>query len=217
MKTQLFLFAFSFFLLASSCKKDPVEPVSPPASATEYPDYSSLAAGNYWVYQRYTLDTSGTYTPTVVDSCYISGDTVINGNTYFVYHEPYVGGGMMTHFFRDSLQYILDLHRIIFSSSDFNHIIKSGYQIQSPNNDTVSRYESKMIDVGMVVNEAAGTFTTLTFITNFYMYPAYSGGGDIRYIYSRYAKNVGIVQESLPTFVNNPNYEIRHLLRYHVN
>ncbi|HEX8517596.1 MAG TPA: hypothetical protein VF868_15470 [Bacteroidia bacterium] len=219
MKAKLGVLILAAVFCFNSCKKeeDP-EPVNPtPAGPVVYPNYSKLAIGNYWVYQRFNLDTSGNYTPTVIDSCYIANDTVIGGKTYFVYTEPYISGGTNTKLLRDSLHYILDMHRIIFSSQDFTSIFKTGYQVAMPINDTICRYESKMTERNLVVHQPAGTYITHTFITNYYMYPAYSNGGSTRYIYSRYAKDIGIVEESLPFFSSSPNYEIRQLLRYHVN
>ncbi|MDF2436312.1 MAG: hypothetical protein K0Q95_688 [Bacteroidota bacterium] len=219
MKTRSLLIILSVLTLLYSCEKDTNELISsytPSPAPVVYPNYSKLAVGNYWVYQRSTLNTSGTYIPTVVDSCYIDRDTMIGGNTYYVYTEPSISGGTMTHYYRDSLHYILDLHKIVFSSQDFSTIFKSGYMVMSPG-DTVSRYESKMIQKDSVVNEMNGSYTSSTFITNYYMYPSYSSGGATRYIYSRYSKDVGIVEQSLPFASSNPNYEIRQLLRFHVN
>jgi hypothetical protein len=218
MKALSGLLVLSVMLIFSSCKKDEeTSPETPAPSSPVYSNYSKMAVGNYWVYQRYSMDTNEVMTPTVIDSCYVSGDTVINGKTYFVYNEPSVGGGNHVRYLRDSLHYILDLNKIIFSSQSFNTIFDSGYNVIDPINDTVCRYESKMTNMNMVVNVSAGTFTTHTFLTNYYMYPAYSSAGSVRYIYSRRAKNIGVVEESLPFFANSPNYEIRHLLRYHVN
>jgi hypothetical protein len=219
MKTKFSLLLLTAIVCFNSCKKDEeTAPSSPaPSGPTVYPNYSKLAVGNYWVYQRYTLDTSGNYTPTVIDSCYINDDTVIAGKTYFVYTEPNIMGSTSVKYLRDSLHYILDMHRIIFSSQDFTSTFNPGYQVISPINDTVCRYESEMIDMNMVVNEPAGTFTTHTFITHYYMYPGYSSGGTTRYIYSRHAKDIGVVEESLPFFAASSDYYIRQLLRYHVN
>lgn len=217
MKTRSVLLVLSIFsILYTSCKKDEdpePETQSPP---TTYDNYSRLALGNYWVYQRYDLDTSGTYTRTVEDSCYINRDTVIAGNRYYVYNEPGVSGGMVTRLLRDSLHYILDRHKIIFSSQDHNTVFYSGYYVMPPN-DTVYRYESKMTDINLVVNPPAGIFTTSAYITHFYMYPGHTNAGSTRYIYSRYAKNFGIVEQSLPFSVSSSTYEIRQLIRYHFN
>jgi hypothetical protein len=74
-----------------------------------------------------------------------------------------------------------------------------------------------MTDNNLIVYEPAGTYSTKTFITNFYMYPSHTNSGNVRYVYARRAKNIGIVEESLPFFSNSWNYEIRMLVRYHVN
>jgi hypothetical protein len=217
MKTRSVLLALSIFsILYSSCKKDDDNEPGTTYSSPTYDNYSRLAVGNYWVYQRYDLDTSGTYTRTIEDSCYINKDTVIGGNRYYVYNEPGVSGGMVTHFLRDSLHYILDNHKIIFSSQDHSSVFDSGYNIMT-GNDTVCRYESKMTDINLVVNPPAGVFTTSAFITHYYMYPGHTNAGSTRYVYTRYAKNIGIVEQSLPFYANSSTYEIRQLIRYHLN
>jgi hypothetical protein len=218
MKRKPSVIILFIFLLIFSCKKDiEITPETlPSATETIYPDYSNFATGNYWIYQRYTLDTSGNYTATVIDSCYIESDTVIDENKYYRYTEPYVGGGVISHLLRDSLHYILEFHRIIFSSRDFISVFKSGYQILNTG-DTVCGYSSKMDDINLSVIEPAGIFTTLTFKTTFNMYPPFNSAGTLRYSYSRYSENVGIVEESLPFFSNSTNYEVRKLLRYHLN
>jgi hypothetical protein len=219
MKTKTILLSILTMVLFYSCSKDKNELVSsytPPSPQTVYPNYSKLSVGNYWVYQRSTLTPNGIYIPTTIDSCYIDRDTMIGGNTYYVYTEPTVSGGTETHFYRDSLHYILDLHEIVFSSQDFTTVFKSGFKLQAPG-DTMYSYDSKMIQKDSVVSEMNGSYTTSTFITNHYMYPAYSAGGNVRYVYARSSKDIGIVEESLPYNASSPNYEIRQLLRYHVN
>lgn len=49
------------------------------------------------------------------------------------------------------------------------------------------------------------------------MYPKWSSKGNLRHVDTRYAENVGIVSETLPFFVNNPNYIQRRLVRYKLN
>src|SRR5688500_17959960 len=82
---------FSFLLLlsltVSSCKKE--KEISPPPAKT-YPDYSALKPGNYWIYERFDVDSNGNATPTgIYDSCYVEKDTQINGRTYMKYVEPH--------------------------------------------------------------------------------------------------------------------------------
>lgn len=219
MKTRSVLFILSAFAFLYSCKKDSntLDNFVTPTPQPTYGNYSKLAVGNYWIYQRSTLTPAGVYIPITVDSCYISKDTMIGGMKYYVYMEPAPSGsGMIQHLYRDSLHYILDLHKIVFSSIDHTTIFDSGYKLQAPG-DTISRYESKMIDIDTTISEPAGSFKSSAFITNYYMYPSYSSGGSVRYIYARHAKDIGIVEESLPFNPSSPNYDIRQIMRYHVN
>lgn len=218
MKTNYCIALITTIILLYSCRreKDEVTPEVPAGPAT-YADYSQLKAGNYWIYQRYMVDTSGNETPTMIDSCYVQGDTVINGNTYYIYSEPAVWGGLYTHFLRDSLHYILDFHRIVFSSHDYTTVFGPEYQVAMPINDTICSYSSQMTDINLMITVPAGNFTTLAWKTSYTMYPPYNGGGNHRSTYSRYAENKGLIEQTLPFYSGSPNHEIRKLLRYHLN
>ena len=68
-------------LLICSCEKpdDDNDPITP--APLVYDNYSQLKVGNYWIYQRFEVDSLGIGTPTsVYDSCYVEKDTLINNN-----------------------------------------------------------------------------------------------------------------------------------------
>lgn len=222
--TILFII-ISFF----SCKKDkkvePDEETSNP-SATNYPNFSNLKVGNYWIYQRFEKDTLGNETPlSIIDSCYIEKDTNINGKTYYKYVSPNFGNSVspnsvtpyVSEYYRDSLSYLITNHgRIEFSSQDFTTIFKTGYQIVNTN-DTVCRYEYKMGDQNTSVTTPLGTFNTSSFKEIYYMYPNYNIVGSVRTRRVKYAENVGKVVQEWYFFVNNSTRWERRLIRYHLN
>jgi|GEM_PF-325311 len=217
--------SISFF----SCKKDKkVEPdkESTNLPSTTYSNYSNLKVGNYWIYQRFEIDSSGNATPlAIVDSCYIEKDTLIHGNTYYKYMSPNFGNSVgpnsvspnVAEFYRDSLSYIItNSGRIEFSSQDFTSIFKSGYQLVNPN-DTVCRFEFKMGNQNTLITTPSGTYNTSSFNETYYMYPNYSAGGTIRTRHTRYAENVGKVTQEWYFFVSLPTKWERRLIRYHLN
>lgn len=201
--------------LSTSCKKESTpEPVN--NNVIVYPDFSMLDTGNYWIYQRFLIDSIGNETPqSIYDSCYIEKDTLINGKTYYKYYDPYLSS-MSSKCLRDSLHYVIDSSGdIVLSTSDFSTVLSVHYSTVS--SDTVCRIERKMEDKNQSVQTGAGTFTTINAKITYYMYPGWDYAGSVRYRNIRYAEGIGKVTETLPFFVSSPNYTERRLVRYHVN
>lgn len=193
-----------------SCQKD--------EDVVVYPDFTQLRVGNYWIYERYTLDSLGNASPTgIVDSCYVEKDTLIQGKTYFKVVRPMIAG--LTYddtFVRDSLHYLVNAQgQILFSSQNFADTFDA-YYITSGPADTVCRVIVKMADPNLAVSVPAGQFSTHSFKMSYQMYPNWSYNGSIRNMDTRYAEHVGIVSQTLPFFAGNPNYQQRRLIRYHV-
>lgn len=214
MKTQETIFFIACFTIFSSCKKDK-DPIIAP---TEKADYGQLKEGNYWVYEVFDIDSVGNATPTgVYDSCFIYKDTIINGNTYFEMHRP--GSGILNpvSYIRDSLNYIINSSgRIIFSSSDFSTTFNTDYSFASPG-DTIAKITSKMADKDMSVITPAGAFITSNFKLTYSIYPSWVMYYSTLYQNTRYAKDIGIVTETLPVFLGSIFFKERRLVRYQVN
>lgn len=71
-------------LLLISCDKDEDATSCPSGDGPSSPTidrYSLLVDGNYWVYERALLDSTGAYTadPVQVDTLLVSGDTLVDG------------------------------------------------------------------------------------------------------------------------------------------
>jgi hypothetical protein len=211
------LFVITFFII--SCKKDKTEPAPVPVEyASPYPNYSQLKVGNYWVYQTYQVDTLGNSTCMFsLDSCYVEKDTLINGHIYFKVYRNYYVPYLINLYIRDSLHYVVDAGgKILFSSQDFATIFDNYYTGISQG-DTVAEVIAKMEDHNFPVNVDAGTFITSDYRLTYNMYPNWSLNGSTRIRHTRYAKDIGIVMETMPIYVGNPNYIERRLLRYHLN
>ena len=203
-----------------SCKKkdETPEPASSPIIPVTYDNYSNLKTGNYWIYERFNLDSlGGTYTSlNVFDSSYVEKDTLINGSTYYKLmtinypdNNQYVAS-----YFRDSLHYIISYPgKIIFSSLNFTDTFYTHHIVQQTN-DTICYVYSKMADDNFSVALPAGNFVTKNFKTTYLMWPNYSFNGPERPMHCRYAKNVGLVEQTLPFYLLPPNYIVRRLKRY---
>ncbi len=219
----IFSFLILFFALTfNACKKDSSTNKVLSTSQTNVASFSQLEVGNYWIYQRFDVDSAGNSTPlNKFDSCFIKGDTIINNYIYYKMFRPNTYSTSLPYlvnYLRDSSSYIIDFHHNIqFSSKDFNLIFRSGYQFYSNPLDTVNYYVTKMEEINQTTSTPSGSYVTLDARTTFQVWPSYSSGGSVRYMHCKYANNVGIVKESLPFYLTTQLQTERRLIRYHLN
>ena len=210
MKSITFLLSIALFLF--SCSKDKLTEDTP-ASATESTNYFPLSIGSYWVYHWYRVDTLGNSVNfNVIDSVYISGDTLIGSHTYYIKEGTHFGSPRKE-ILRDSLGYLVDeTGRVYFSSTNFTDTLFSA-------TITEGFIFTMMKDIGKSVTVPAGTFTTfnapLLAIYNTLVFPC-SGGIDQHNRY--YANNVGLILSDL-RFAGDVmcNVYEQRLVSYHIN
>lgn len=202
-----------------SCRRSKKDTTETPAPLI-YQNYVSLKEGNYWIYERYQLDTGGMTTPTgIYDSLYVGKDTSIRGNIYHRYMWTYESNtAYEPQYLRDSLHYVVD-HKgeIIFSSLDFTNEFERFHYIQpliAP--DTIALVKHHMGDKDFIMATPAGVFKTSAFRKDYHMFPPLDKYGKVRSFVYRYAENVGLVSEILPWFVYHPLMVERRLVRYHI-
>ena len=215
MNRKIFLSVMTLSALLLSCKKEKM----PEIPGIAYDNYSNLKVGNYWVYQRFTVDESGNETATsVYDSCYIEKDTVINSKKYFKYCSSNgisVGSPGFPEYLRDSLHYIVNsAGNVLFSSWDYINNLHQSFHVE--NADTLVRYTMKMTDKDAVTSTPFGNFTTSNAQLELYTYPAFTFTVNPRYVNVRYAKDVGIVTKVLDFYWSLASYTELRLVRYHV-
>lgn len=217
--TKIYLAALLPAMISfSSCKKDNDETAAP-VPVSENIDYTPYATGNYWVYERYRIDTNGIETPLgIYDSCYVSGDTIVNGNQYFILVKPdYLSGDNEEYLLRDSLDYLIDLAgEIQFSSTDFTSVFNSTI-ITAGIGDTVAAVQTKMENKDVTYTVPALTCITSDVVMRYNFYPSWSINGSLRMRHQRYGRNVGVVSETLPFFHSDPTYLERKLIRFQLN
>lgn len=213
------MLSISLCLIVVSCKDDDEDDNTP--TPVVYDNYTQLKVGNYWIYQRFDVDSSGTSTPTsIFDSCYIEKDTLIAGFTYYKMVRPAPYPPMQSVFLvKDSLHYLVEAGgNILFSSIDFFNIFQDTYITAGGTpSDTVCRILKKMTEKNLVVSTPNGVFQTSNCQAQYLMYPNWAFAGALRLMNTRFAKDVGIVTETLPFFASNPDYIERRLVRYHLN
>lgn len=205
-----------------SCKKSTNAPEEEQAiePARNYPDYANLKVGNYWIYERYSIDEFGNeVSMNSIDSCYVEKDTIMNGHLYHKYVGPDTGSLNVAMYLRDSLSYLIVNQSgfVRFSSEDFTTVFAS-FISTSSNNDTIYKHHRKMGDKDMSITTPAGTFITSSMQDIFQIYPNYSPCiNKTRIQNTRYAKNVGMVSQDLQIYSSNCGHLERRLIRYHFN
>lgn len=208
MKTSLLAVTCTVLFLASCTKTKSTDPTPLPD-----PDYMALSVGNYWIFEGYMQDSSGVLQPTGdTDSAYISGDTVINGNTYFIRHDKpiIISQQEQVVYLRDSSGYMVDpLGNILMSETNFtdtlffddrNPTLYHGYAMMTGNDSLVSVPAGDIHSVTM-------RLTVIPADTAMHL--------PTRYVYWVYGENVGKIKSHLFFFGGDQHVEAR-LVRYHV-
>lgn len=208
-------FIFCAIMLAfASCKKEKTtlnNNTIPPESTTENP-YQPLNEGNYWVYERYHVFLNDSSVATgIIDTCYVGKDTMILNQLYHTYIDNNAAGYKYTNYLRDSLSFIVNnFGFIVFSSSLFYQILNSTYYVDWSTT-------SSMTDIGMLRTVPKGTFTTLNYKTQYTTNDSMPIGLGHTFHYDhRYAKDVGIVEETIPGILSDTFYTVHKLLDYHL-
>lgn len=210
LKRTLFLFSLLILITIMSCKDD--DDIQICIDCPEnVSDFTQLAIGNYWIYENVTVDTNGvdgnSYSN---DSIYIAGDTLINGQTYFIKKNGLLGGSGFS-FLRDSSDFLVNKKGdILFSTSIFDSVIRT---FEEPNG--YYNIEYQMADKDLVVDVPAGSFSTYDFQGLVHFNDNYSTPLNDRIQHNYYAKDVGLVK-AIVFFSSVPSTIERRLLRYHI-
>jgi hypothetical protein len=198
MKTTLVSILVLTLLIAfAGCKKEKPQP-----PIQSFPDYAKLSPGNYWIYQRFNVEPNGSETAlNEYDSAYVEKDTMIRGFTYHKYVTRYVDYSYPS-YLRDSLHYLVDEKgQIQFSSEDFSTVFQKHTRLDGNTKDTMYTFEMQMKNKDAVVNTPAGSFVTSDYCTTFNLYPPYDEHAKTMTQHRRYAKDIGIVDEVIATWM----------------
>jgi hypothetical protein len=186
MKRVLFITLISVVALAACNKNNSEDELSP----VQTPDYMQLKIGNYWVYEKYTIDSDGIENPIwgETDSSIITGDTMIDNIKY--YKKLSVNQEHMS-YLRNSNGYLVNLEgEVLFSENDFSNIIRV---------DTIgpglAYIEYMMHDEDSSINVPIGTYPVIEMrgkVTP--LDPQYPHG--INYTHYFYADGMGLIKSS---------------------
>ena len=191
-----------------ACEKEQGDEIISPEQCNTIHDYSQLAIGNYWVYARYRYDSLGNETLLgSQDSLVVMGDTVANGQTFFVlqgtcdtpHGQPY------RYYARDSADCVVNLDgSLIFSLSGLGEVL---YVVDLPPQGTITWSTAPDIVTHTVPAGTWMSFVT-TGVTEYAGLPP-------RTMRRYRAAGVGLIEDDCVYLVSGVHY--RHkLLRYHV-
>lgn len=201
MKRVILIMAVATMMMVSCNKNDSENELKPVQTS----DYMQLKIGNYWVYEKYTIDSAGNENPVWgdPDSSIITGDTMINNIRYFkkfsVNHEH-------MSYLRDSSGYLINLEgEVLFSESDFSNIIRI---------DTIGPglaiIEYMMHDEDSSLNVPVGTYPVIEMRGKVIsLDPQYPHG--INYTHYYYADGMGMIKSSV-YFYSAPNLRMEQRL-----
>ena len=210
MKKWLIMIIAVLSFLSFSCKKDSEEQI-PAVKA----DYYQLKVGNYWIYQRFNVDTNGVATPMAkYDSAFIEKDTLIHGFTYLKLKEnPYVlFPEQISSYLRDSSGYLVNSAGYILAS-DVNFTTVLAVDTTHP--DLYVGY-LQMTGKDSLVTTEAGNFQSITPRRKIIPTPPNIANLPIRYTYEIYGKGVGKMKTHSFFFSGGMTFETR-LVRYKLN
>lgn len=215
-------------LAFSACKKDDDSTNSTPQQTDYAGAYMPIYPGNYWIYESWVVDEDGVGAPgmpngqpPVYDSVYAISDTTINGNNYRRYSAPIAAGSKDndTYAIRDSLGYLVDVNGLVqYALTDSVSVFASRTFTQPQfSDDSVVTIQYKR-DGNRQFIAPAGTFNTSDMVYDWSFIPFVSKGRPVssRHQYTRYARHVGIVSQTMPFYISDPKYVERRLIRKHV-
>ncbi len=213
---KLFFYLILIPLFFSSCKKE--ETIACPP-APEIPNYLPMSVGDYWVYENFYVDTLGNDSSIgVIDSVYISTDTVINGKTYYVFRGTNYPVKMQPNMLLNIVEKVngdlINLDgTIVFSSTNFSDTLKSRYETH--NGDTLFFAYSKMDGAVLQFTVPLGTYNSLIRNDTYFFYRQFSPINPRIYPYV-YGENIGLISSSI-SYSSTPWHYERRLIRASVN
>lgn len=197
-------------LFLTACKKENPEmniPEQPQEPIYEFP----TKEGSYWVYEWSIVDSNDVETSlNIVDSVFILGDTLINGNTYTVYRGKYFGSNYSNYYQRDSSGYIVNnFGHVVFKYVDFNTHIRSG-------SDDLWDFYAHVLENETTITVPVGTFQSL--VQELYIYSptgtAINNCGDVNYSYKTYmVSGIGQVYHETQTYYSDFQTQCKKRMR----
>lgn len=174
-----------------------------------------LTIGSYWIYEQVTLDSNLNLVATgSIDSIFICADTIINGNTFYVFGSQTTGSPQFmpvffysSHYLRDSAGYLVDPSGEFVEHDNFTDTLKSQLIPGFLQSYYFMRHPDSLITV------PAGTFQTIDLRgDHYYLVPNFT---PYRRSHQFFADDIGVVSR-ITFYSSQPGYVQQRLLRYHI-
>lgn len=144
---RLLFFASSLLLLFISCTKQEDVTIDKLNGGGETESFTPMKVGNYWVYDVSWVDSMGMVEFIEMDSTYIAGDTMLNGNMYSIFKTS--SSFIYTQYLRDSAQYLVDeTGQKFFSPTNFSDKLYETAFVNGSGDTTSYTYRKMIIPLG---------------------------------------------------------------------
>lgn len=226
MKTKATLILF-LALIFSGCEKDedvttppPTPPTPTPPPANTIAEFTMFNAGNYWIYENYTIDSNGAETLLAqIDSVYYKGDTTINGDSCHIMRNWWILPG--DYYLKDSSGYLIWNGRAVFSTEVTNDTFYTHMDNDTATFGHAREAYRRVAALTSSVTVSAGTFSNVLEVTEaLYVNPDTIPVLNPVIQRARYAKNIGKISEEysfVGELISLHAKRERRLVRYHVN
>jgi hypothetical protein len=208
----------SILLIFASCEKEnrtePTQVQTPSPANTIYYDsiYTRLNTGNYWVYELHRIDSGITDMFLSTDTCYVSGDSMINGNSYKVVINFIPHNLPNTTCLRDSSGFLIDANGTIYYKENLTNDTLSIFNWPSLFNSYSLIYHAS----GPVV-VPSGTFNdVVTIRTDIDLLPPSDTTNNPIHGFIHFARGVGKLQDCYQYQSTPWTQYVRKLSAYHV-
>jgi hypothetical protein len=215
--------AFLVVLVWASCRKEPNNTLS----ENSFP----MKAGNYWVYQKFTIQTDGRVTLLPeFDSTFIAKDTILRGETYQILKQ----------YNFDASRRLLNSYQAILRDSASYVVDERGNRFYFPETktttlhyDTIRVWQNGMKELAYLyysfenrdttISTPAGLFKAINLRTKFQFLSPFSFDCQgctpqgIRFAHSFYARGVGKVREVGFAAYQDPILYGKQLIRYRIS
>lgn len=215
MKSRFLSYAIMLLAFMACNKTDDTNPII----EKDPPNYFPMTTGSYWVYNTYDIDSLGNEElKGENDTIIITGDTIINGNTYKrFYGKIYYWGSPDESYYRDSSGYIVKVNgNIIFSNSNFSDTLYSDY---IPHDTSANwHFYTQMEPCNEEIILPAGVFDS---VLNYVFHIDYLELDEPRTdeLYDLYAPNVGKIIDQysyIGIMQKSKKYHERRLVDYYI-
>lgn len=219
MNNSKLVLGLSLIAAMTACKKHEVSPTTitiehptPAVTTSSVNDYFPMTVGSYWVYEIVNVDSLGVEVPqTQIDTVTITGDTILNGNTYTVAAGTWMSNAQRLWFYRDSSNYIVTNEGdVLFTDQPTTDTLDS-YYIQNIG----WRYQYMTSPPPSVATPICTFSSILHTKTDLWSENPTYPWGTPRSDHSYYAEGVGHVLQVF-YFYSSPNYLHRRLTEYYI-